>query len=120
MKKEIKARVVKEDWKYNKTYQEYQYTGDPEKYNESGDVLPTRRVLEGSRDQGYMAEYKGYGSIDTIPVIAIYLLDWDQEDIEEEEDYDWDKALENGRIIIDIDALTDDDYETIRNLLDTI
>mgnify|MGYP001598133654 CR=1 FL=1 len=109
-----------EDWKDNKTYHEYRYTGDPAKYNEAGDVLPTSRVLDGSEDDGYMAEYKGYGSIGTIPVIAIYLLEWDEKDIEDEEDYDWDRALENGRIIIDIDALTDDDYATIRNLLDTI
>lgn len=116
MKKEIKA----ENWEYNEDYHEYRYTGDPAKYNEAGDVLPTSRVLDGSEDDGYMAEYKGYGSIGTIPVIAIYLLEWDEKDIEDEEDYDWDKALANGRIIIDIDALSDDDYETIQSLLRTI
>ena len=110
MKKEIKA----EDWEYNEDYQEYHYVGDPAKYNETEDAVPTSRVLNGSRDHGYMAEYKGYGSIGDIPVIAVYLIDYDQEDCENEGDYDWDKALENGRIIIDIDALTDDDYETIQ------
>lgn len=116
MKKGIKV----EDWEYNKDYQEYHYTGDPAKYNETEQALPTGRVLDGSRDHGYMAEYKGYGSIGPIPVVAIYLVEWGQEGFENEGDYDWDKALENGRIIIDVDDLTYDDYATIRNLLDTI
>ena len=113
MKKKIKA----EDWQYNSTYGDYQYTGDKAKYEETRQALPTNRVLNGSRDNGYMAEYTGYGSIETIPVIAVYLLEDDQEDIENEEDYDWEKALENGRIIIDVDALTDDDYETVKSQL---
>lgn len=60
-----------------------------------------------------MAEYKGYGTIDNVPVIAIYLIDWDQEDVEDEGDYDWDQALMDGRLLVDIDALANSDYDTL-------
>ena len=62
-------------------------------YNETVDAVPTSRVLEGSGDDGYMLEYEGRGTIAGIPVIAIYLLDWDESEVEDECDYDWDKAL---------------------------
>lgn len=88
-------------------------TEGQERYNEKVSAQATSRVLDGSIDHGYWMEYVGYGEIDGVPVKAIYLLDYDQEDIEEEGDYDWDTALENGRIEVMIDNLSDDDYDTL-------
>ena len=80
-----------------------------DEYIEEGDVLPSSRVLDGSEDAGYMAEYIGYGRIRTIPIKAIYILDWDEAG-SEEEDYDWEKALKQGRLEVDIDKLSDEKY----------
>lgn len=74
-----------------------------ERYIEQENAQPTSRVLDGSRDNGYYAEYVGYGVIDGVAVKAIYLIDQDESHIEDEGDYDWDKALANGRIIVDND-----------------
>jgi len=99
--------MKKKEWLKNKDG-DYVYQGDKGNYMESRQALPTSRLLDCSSDCGYWAEYKGYGTIDDVPVIAIYLLDWDEESVEDEGDYDWDKALNQGRIILDIDQLSDE------------
>ncbi|OFW47585.1 MAG: hypothetical protein A2163_00765 [Actinobacteria bacterium RBG_13_35_12] len=103
----------KQEWRYDKFYHDTVYVGDKSAYSEEKQAYPTSRLLDGSRDCGYWAEYNGKGYINDIPVIAIYLLDFDQKEIEDECDYDWDTALENGRIIVDTDKLSDEDYHKI-------
>lgn len=92
---------------------------DATRYNETSQAEPTSRVLDGSSDDGYAAEYVGYGDIDGIPVRAVYLLndedmqDADGEEIDDAGDFNWALALEQGRIIVMIDELTDEQYETL-------
>ena len=88
-------------------------TEGQERYNEQDQAQATSRVLDGSSDHGFWMEYVGYGEIDGVPVKAVYLLDYDQEDVEDEGDYDWDTALSNGRFEVMVDDLSDDDYETM-------
>lgn len=92
-------------------YGEYEVL-DREQYVETSQALPSGRVLEGSRDQGYDQEYVGYGTIQGIPVIAIYLLSTEDYDDDNEDTggWDWDNALRNGRIVIDVDELPNDVY----------
>lgn len=90
-------------------YGEYEVVGGCDSYTETEQAQPTSRLLAGSRDADYGQEYIGYGVINNIPVIAVYLLDEDQED-EDEDDIDWEKALDNGRIIINVDKLDDAAY----------
>lgn len=90
-----------------------------ERYSEKCQAEPTSRLLEGSRDHGYAVEYVGYGTIDNVPVKAIYLLDdQDMSDIygehEDASNYDWDQALNNGRIIVNVDRLTDNQWDTLQ------
>ncbi len=92
---------------------EWVVTEGQERYDEQEMAQATPRVLDGSRDHGYWMEYVGYGVIDGVPVKAVYLLDYDQEDIEEEDNYDWDAALANGRLEVMVDDLSGDDYETL-------
>lgn len=84
-----------------------------DRYDEQEQAQATSRVLDGSSDHGYWMEYVGYGKIDGVPVKAVYLLDYDQEDIEDEGDYDWDQALVNGRIEVVVDDLTDAEYDML-------
>ena len=88
-----------------------------DEYIEDRNALPTSRILSGSRDEGHMAEYKGYGHVGELPVIAIYLIGWDDKDTENEGDYDWDKAFSNGRIIVDVDAMSNEEYDALLNTL---
>lgn len=88
-------------------------TEGQERYDEQEQAQATSRVLDGSSDHGYWMEYVGYGVIDGVPCKAVYLLDEDQEDIEDEGNYDWDKALSNGRIEVVIDDLTDAEFDTL-------
>ena len=88
-------------------------TEGQERYNEQGRAQATSRVLDGSSDHGFWMEYVGYGEIDGVPVKAVYLLDYGQEDIEDEGDYDWDTALANGMIEVEVDDLTDDEYDSL-------
>lgn len=94
----------------NDRYFGWLVTAGAEKYNETRGAQPTSRVLAGSADHGYAAEYVGYGDIDGIPVKAIYLFGDDQL----EGDPDWDKALAQGRIIVDIDALSEAQWDTLQ------
>ncbi len=88
-------------------------TEGQDRYDEQEQAQATSRVLDGSSDHGYWMEYVGYGKIDGVPVKAVYLLDYDQEDIEDEGDYDWDQALVNGRIEVVVDDLTDAEYDML-------
>lgn len=88
-------------------------TEGQDRYDEQAPAQATSRVLDGSSDHGYWMEYVGYGKIDGVPVKAVYLLDYDQEDIEDEGDYDWDQALVNGRIEVVVDDLTDAEYDML-------
>lgn len=88
-------------------------TEGQERYDEKDQAQATSRVLDGSSDHGFWMEYVGYGVIDGVPVKAVYLLDYDQEDIEDEGDYDWDAALASGRIEVVVDDLSDEDYDTL-------
>lgn len=88
-------------------------TDGVDRYVETKSAQATSRVLEGSSDHGYWMEYVGYGKVDGVPVKAVYLLGYDQENIEDECDYDWDSALENGRIEVVVDDLDDEDYDTL-------
>ena len=83
-------------------------------YVETEQARASSRVLEGSDDDGYMAEYVGYGEVGHIPIKAIYLLGWDEAD--DEGDYDWDVALSNGRLEIDVDKLNIDAWEILQLL----
>lgn len=97
-------------------YGDYIVTEGTDRYKETAQAQPTSRLLDRSSDQGYWAEYVGYGTVDGVPVRAIYLLDHDQADIEEESDYDWSTALADGRIVVDVDKLTDAQYDTLRTI----
>ena len=102
--------------KFKKINGDYVYQGDTKDYNEDESCQPSSRLLDGSQDHGYYAEYVGRGYIDDMPVIAIYLIDEDDypEGLPEDEgNYDWDEALYNGRLIIDIDKLDDAEYEML-------
>lgn len=88
-------------------------TEGQDRYDEQEQAQATSRVLDGSSDHGYWMECVGYGKIDGVPVKAVYLLDYDQEDIEDEGDYDWDQALVNGRIEVVVDDLTDAEYDML-------
>lgn len=92
----------------------YVIAGANEIYIETFPAQPTSRVLDGSSDHGYWAEYIGYGNVYNIPVKAVYLLDEDQAEIEDESDYDWDDALNNGRLEIDIDDISDDAMDILQ------
>jgi len=95
-------------------------TEGAERYDETESAQPTSRLLDGSSDHGYAAEYIGYGTIDGVPVKAVYLLDdedmqdADGEELEEEGNFDWDSALSQGRIVVDIDRLTEDQFDSLR------
>ena len=88
-------------------------------YKEIRQAEPTSRVLSGSSDHGYDAEYIGYGNIHGIPVKVVYLLTDDDmcceggEPYDDQGDYDWKTALEQGRIIVDIDELTETQYNQL-------
>lgn len=90
-------------------------------YHETRQAEPTSRVLDGSGDDGYDEEYVGYGHINGIPVKAIYLLTDDDmcyddgEPYDDEGNYDWDNALDQGRIIVDVDELTDNQWLQLVN-----
>lgn len=99
---------------YNKERDAYIVQGAESVYREIDQALPTCRVLDGSLDHGYFAEYVGHGKVGDIPVRAVYLLDWDQADIEDEGDFDWDTALKNGRIEIDVNRLNYDAIDILR------
>lgn len=87
-----------------------------DKYNETRSAQATSRLLDGSSDHGYAAEYVGYGDIDGIPVKAIYLFDDDQIDgVEDEGDLDWGTALSQGRIVVDVDSLSDAQWDNLQN-----
>ena len=92
-----------------------------ERYNETESAQATSRLLEGSDDHGYAAEYVGYGTIDGVPVKAVYLLDdedmqgGDGEEYEDAGNFDWDSALAQGRLIVDVDDLTDEQYDTLQS-----
>ena len=87
-----------------------------DRYNETEQPEPTSRVLDGSSDHGYSQEWVGYGTVDGIPVKAVYLFDEDDicdedgEEYEEADMYPWELALEQGRIVVEIDKLTDEQY----------
>ena len=98
----------KSKWMYNKDYMYWFYTGDKSDYNETEQAQSTSRLLDGSSDCRFWQEYKGTGEVDGLPVCAVYLLDHDQSDIEEEGDYDWVTALNNGRLVLLEDKMTDD------------
>lgn len=84
-----------------------------ERYDEQKQAQATSRLLDGSIDHGFFAEYVGYGVIDGVPVKAVYLLGYDQEDIEDEGNFDWDSALANGRIEVLVDELSDYEYSVL-------
>ena len=86
---------------------------DVANYVESETAEPTSRLLEGSSDHNYAAEYMGSGSVCGIPVIAVYLFADGDMSHEDTGQWDWDKALDNGRVIIDVDALTEDQYANL-------
>lgn len=98
----------------NKTQLGYEVS-DTSKYIETDPAMPTSRVLDGSSDYGYAAEYIGHGTINDIPVIAVYLLDAADMTNDDEGSWDWDKALANGRIILDVDALTDAQWTQVQD-----
>ena len=99
----------------NDKYLGWIVTEGTEKYNETESAQATSRLLDGSSDYGYAAEYVGYGDIDGIPVKAIYLFADDQiDDAEDGGDLDWDTALSHGRIIVDINALTDAQWDDLQ------
>jgi len=82
-------------------------------YSETQPAQPSGRLLDGSRDHGHDQEYIGYGAINGIPVQAVYLLDQEDYDCDDEgtpnEDagnWDWDAALLQGRLVVDVDKLT--------------
>jgi hypothetical protein len=94
-----------------KTIHGLELRGDAKKkYTETDQAVPTSRLLDGSSDHGYWQEYVGHGTVDGIPVVAVYLLDHDQADIEDEGNYDWDTALDNGRIVVDDNKIDDVTY----------
>lgn len=67
-------------------------------YTETDNAVATSRVLDGSLDVGYYAEYVGYGVIrmgrKQYQVKAIYLFSReDMDGVEDEGDLDWDNAL---------------------------
>jgi len=92
-------------------YGEYAVVEGESRYFETEPAQPTSRSLNGSRDTNYDVEYVGYGEIDGIPVIAVYLFraeDWDNDD---EDSWDWEHALK--RIIVDVDKLSDQQYDQL-------
>ncbi len=94
-------------------------TEGKDRYIETSQAEPTSRVLDGSADHGYAAEYVGHGQVDGVPVKAIYLLkdeDMYNDDVphDDEGQYDWDTALEQGRLVVEIDNLTDMQWATLR------
>ncbi len=98
------------------TYGEY-ITAAWDKYLEIRDPQPSSRVLEGSRDHGYDQEYIGHGAVDGIPVIAVYLLndnDCNPDDEGNLDDdagnWDWEAAEIQGRLLVDVDELTEEEY----------
>jgi hypothetical protein len=101
-------------------YGDWIVTEGADRYNETRQAEPTSRLLDGSRDHGYAAEYVGYGDIDGIPIRAVYLLnDEDMQDAggegyEDAGDFDWDLAMEQGRLVVIEDELTDEQYETLK------
>ena len=104
--------------KTNKTIHGYEVC-DTTSYIETGSAEPTSRVLDGSSDHGYAAEYVGAGTINGqppigyLPVIAVYLFDADMMTCEDAGSWDWEKALINGRIILDVDALSNEQWDSI-------
>ena len=80
-------------------------------YNETVQAQATSRVTDGTQDQGYN-EWVGYGVVDGVPVMAIYLIDSDDQ-TEDAGDYDWDAALEQGRIVYDADRADDETHEAM-------
>jgi hypothetical protein len=67
-------------------------------YTETDNAQPTSRLLDGSRDYGYKAEYVGNGIIKmgkkTIKVKAIYLFTSEEMDgVEDEGNLPWEFAL---------------------------
>ena len=75
-----------------------------EGYKETWQAVPSSRLLEGSSDSAFAAEYIGYGTLHGIPCRAIYLLskedmeDIDGKPLEDEGEFNWENALKNGRI----------------------
>ena len=107
-------------------YGEYVIEDTDNRYNERISAQPTARILPGSRDDGYDQEYIGYGTISDVPVKAIYLLSEDDYNLDDEGEHDedagnwdWETALSNGRIIIDVDKLSDDANGLLTILSDT-
>lgn len=88
-------------------------TEGEERYVENYIPQATSRVLNGSYDHGFWAEYAGYGHIDGVPVKAVYLFDDDHDDIEDEADFDWEAGIANGRFVVMVDELSHDDYHTL-------
>ena len=91
-----------------------------DKYIESENAMPSGRLLEGCRDHGYDQEYIGRGTVDGIPVVAIYLLD--ETDYNKDDDgnpdedagnWDWESAAKHGRLIVDVDELLSREYEAM-------
>lgn len=85
-------------WENGKLVLDGDHSKNIEKYFETEMAQPTNRILFGSSDHGYAAEYYGYGTIDDVDVIAVYLFDeseifWEDGTPKEEEDYPWDSAL---------------------------
>lgn len=100
---------------YNKNMCRDEVTEGKERYIETRQALPSGRLLDQSEDYGFWAEYTGRGTIDGVPVIAVYLLDHDQANIEDEGDFDWDTALSNGWIEVDVDEFTDEQVNQLRS-----
>lgn len=103
------------------SFDEYILIGAAKKYIETDGAQPTGRILEGTRDHGYDQEYVSHGHVGEIPVIGVYLLsdddynaDPDGEPDEDAGGWDWDRALANGRLLIDIDRLSDDAMDILR------
>ncbi len=76
-----------------------------EDYNEQKSAVATSRLLDGSQDHGYDAEYVGYGTLNfngkTIEIKAVYLFD--KEEMHEADDGDegnlpWETALKRFEI----------------------
>lgn len=101
-------------------YGEFEVVAWDEEYDETSCAEPSSRVLEGSRDHGYDQEYIGGGTVDGIPVSAVYLLDDDDynsdDDGNPDEDagnWDWDAAAKQGRLLVDVDKLTEAEYDAL-------
>jgi hypothetical protein len=103
----------------DKMYNEIVITGANRLYDETDQAQATCRMLDGSRDHGYAQEYIGHGTLLGLPVEAVYLLDDSDmpEDCNDEGDYDWDSALENGRIVVCVDDLDEDQHKKLMSCL---